>query len=263
MRQNHDREVRFKDADWFDVFRERSIVLGGVGGIGSWLSLFLARANPKNLSMFDDDNVDIGNLGGQFFANSQIGEHKVLAAQQAIEGFTDMGTGKTIMNLRYEKGGLSDVPLRDLGAVFVGFDNMKARAEMFYDWEDICDRLFPRENSIFIDGRMLAEGYQIFAIGQHDRDARILYKEIFLKNDSEIEDLPCTLRATSHAAASLAANMMGIYTNHLSNIVLGDNIREVPFFYDFDIGLMNQSVKFVKDFIEPESITEEKHAHSQ
>ncbi len=39
--QHKDSHTRFNSVDWFGDFRE--ITIGGVGTIGSWLSLLLAR----------------------------------------------------------------------------------------------------------------------------------------------------------------------------------------------------------------------------
>ena len=254
---DEDRIIRFKDADWFELFQKKTVVIGGAGGIGSWLSLFLARANPYNIVIYDRDVVDISNLGGQFFANSQAGKYKVESVKEAILGFTNLTNHKIMCNHEYKLGDFYRFNPSRIGAVFAGFDNMKSRSDLFEDWRECTEPSDEEYPPIFIDGRMLAEGYQIFAIPSHDKNAIDLYRDRFLKDDNEIADLPCTLRATSHAAASLAANMMGIYTNHLSNVVMGGNIREVPFFYDFDIGLMNQSMKFVKDFVEHEDKSEE------
>ena len=32
---------RFKGADWFEIVQEQNVILAGLGGIGSWVSLFL------------------------------------------------------------------------------------------------------------------------------------------------------------------------------------------------------------------------------
>ncbi len=37
---------RFKDAPWY-AKEDVNVLIGGAGGIGSWLTLFLSRANFK------------------------------------------------------------------------------------------------------------------------------------------------------------------------------------------------------------------------
>ena len=58
---------RFKGADWFEIVQEQDVILAGLGGIGSWVSLFLSRLGPKTISLYDDDHFEEHNLSGQAF----------------------------------------------------------------------------------------------------------------------------------------------------------------------------------------------------
>ena len=58
---NNQQFDRFKDAPWFPQ-RDELVMIGGAGGIGSWLSFFLVRAGFKP-TVYDFDVIEEHNLG--------------------------------------------------------------------------------------------------------------------------------------------------------------------------------------------------------
>ena len=62
MQQQYD---RFKDAPWFPE-RDEVVMIGGAGGIGSWLTFLLVRAGFKP-TVYDFDVIEEHNIGGQLF----------------------------------------------------------------------------------------------------------------------------------------------------------------------------------------------------
>ncbi len=48
---------------------DTSISIGGAGGIGSYLSQWLARQRPKTIDVFDFDKYELVNAGSQFMFN--------------------------------------------------------------------------------------------------------------------------------------------------------------------------------------------------
>jgi hypothetical protein len=80
---------------------------------------------------------------------------------------------------------------------------------------------------IYIDGRLEVEHMQIICVTPENIPE---YEKRFLFDDSQVEDLPCTMKQTSHAAAMIASYMTAFFTNHITNIYLREQLREVPFF---------------------------------
>lgn len=205
--------TRLQSAEWLPK-QEEYVLVGGAGGIGSWLSFMLARAGFIPY-VFDFDTVEPHNIGGQLFPIEDVGLPKTEALQNLIKKFT----GTTIM---YE-GKYTSESLSSKFA-FAAFDNMQARSMFFENWKRIAV-----DNSIFIDGRLLAEHLQIFAIRGNDEKSIKIYQEEHLFSDSDVADGPCSFRQTTHVAAMIASLMVSTFVNHYANLVNNQNGRSVPF----------------------------------
>lgn len=216
--------TRFSSVDWFGELREISI--GGLGTIGTHLSLNLARAGEHTLIMYDDDTVEIINLSGQLFPKSAIGKYKTDAVIELIKAYTEADDDKLfpVREKLVENTYVSPV-------CFSCFDNMKARTIMFNEW---CKR---DDREIFIDGRMTIESYEVYVVtkGNEDRYRASLF------DDSEIPEQICSLKNTSHTGALIGARMTVMFTNHLANVKMGIPMRTLPFKFreEMEINLIN------------------------
>lgn len=221
---------RFKDAPWFPK-EEIQIIVGGAGGIGSWLILMLARAGYKPI-VYDFDTIEEHNIGGQLFPSEHIGLTKVESVKRTVKSFANQDI--TIMNLKYDKDGMHH------HYMFSGFDNMEARKDMFHNWKEYVkqwqdDVKGGSEEAtnvpVFIDGRLLMEQLTIFCVTPD----KIEEYEKNLFDDSEVAAETCTLKQTSHSAAMIAAHMVGFFTNHYTNNVVGEKDRALPFKWEYFI----------------------------
>ena len=212
---------RFKGAPWFPVERTECII-GGAGGIGSWLTLLLTRAGFQ-CATFDFDVVDELNMGGQWYNKESIGRAKVFALQDLISSFT--GDYILPFNEAYTK----DTPS---GAfVFAAFDSIQARRDMFESWQRFIADGNYEYTPIFIDGRLLMEQLQILCVTPD----KIAEYEKYLFEPGDAIAPACTLKQTSHSAAMIAAHMVGFFTNHYTNCLAKDNVRAVPFYWEYFI----------------------------
>ena len=208
---------RFKDADWLPKNNE-AVLIGGAGGIGSWVTFFLSKIG-FNIYLYDFDTVEEHNLGGQLFKQDAVGKSKVQAVREVVEEYC----GVQISGFEEKITETSPGHMYCISA----FDNMEARKTMFNTWKKFAV-LFP-ETAIFIDGRLELESFEIFCVTPD----RIEEYEKHLFADSAIEEAACTLKQTSHTAAMIATTMTAFLTNHIANLNLGIELREVPFFYEF------------------------------
>lgn len=213
------RKVRFSDALWANT--PEFLVIGGVGGIGSWLALYLARIGHK-LYLYDMDTIDETNMGGQLYGINQIGTNKAVAIKANIHTFCgDDAAVTTFERYTEEEGMISNI-------MFSCFDNMKARKLMFEKWASNEDR------ELFVDGRMLAEVGMVYVVqkGQEEEYAKTLF------DDAEVEEAPCSFKSTSHCGALISSLMVSGFNNYMANRKAGFNDRIVPFKTDFELPLM-------------------------
>lgn len=216
MDKDNPKFSRFKGAEWFDEMVGKDIIIGGCGGIGSWTALLLSRMGCS-LYLFDHDNINLSNTGGQLYRMKDKDKMKTTALKSILINFS----GEDIQvseHGKYEEDSFT-------GDIVIScFDNMKARKTMFGNWKKQIKKL---KDPLFIDGRLLAESWEIFCVTKDNIDD---YKK-FLFDDSEVEDAPCTFRQTSHCAAMIASHIAGFLTNHVSNTINKDNpVRHVPFY---------------------------------
>ena len=236
---------RFSGATWFNRALQTKVLIGGAGGISSWLTLATARAGIKT-TVYDDDVVEAHNLAGQFYTVKDIGEYKVNALSCNVQPFVNGGLfqGRTC---RYT---LNTSLTHQI--MMCGFDNMEARRIFFEKW-------FQNKrgnDGLFIDGRLTAEQLQIFCIGSNKISDAVKYREKYLFDDSQVEELTCTFKQTSHMAMMIASLMTGFLTNHLSNIELNEgseewiDYMEVPFYYEYILPI-NRTTVITAEYIEP------------
>ena len=228
---------RFKDAPWFPN-EETYVIIGGSGGIGSWLCLALARAGFLPI-IYDYDTIEEHNMGGQLFPKRLIGKTKVEAIKEIVQDFAD--TEITANNEKYTQESMSH------HYVFSAFDNMEARKSMFTAWKAYVaewklanDSIMEQTNGegetdknepVFIDGRLTMEQLQIFCVTPD----KIAEYEEHLFDDSDVPDAPCTLKQTSHSAMMIASHMCAFFTNHIANNNIEERDRALPFMYEYFI----------------------------
>lgn len=224
---------RFKDIPWFKQTKGKNIIIGGAGGIGSWMALLLAR-QQFDILLVDYDTVEAHNMGGQFFKNSDINIKKVQAVETSVYDYA-RHTINTYDG-RYDE---TFAPVEDF--MIAGFDNMEARKFMFEQW---CNHVTTNniQDAMFIDGRMMAEGYIAYFI-QNTPEMIEAYKAT-LFNSSDIEDEVCTMKATTFSATMLCSRINSILCNYLYNIQVEQDIREIPFMVREDLANTKRVVQY-------------------
>jgi len=211
----NDYKTRFSSAPWANVSKD--IVIGGAGGISSWIALSLARAGHK-LYIYDMDTYDETNIAGQFCKIADVGVNKSIALAENILNFT----GAIVeTHDKYVANSLV-APY-----MITGFDNMESRKLMYDKWKSQPKR------ELFLDARMTGEFLEVYCIIK----GREEYYESTLFTDDEANVLPCSFKATTHNAMGCAYILQGL----LNNYIVGDyksGLRELPCHVRFDIGIM-------------------------
>lgn len=213
---NKNLRSRFGDAPWMEKMEERMATVGGAGGIGSWLSLYLSRLGMQ-VQVYDFDTIEEHNIGGQWYKKQDINKAKVIALQENIMNFADQDI-VAIKDRLTERSLMSEY-------CFSAFDNMQARKDMFKAWKEANK---DNPNAVFIDGRLAAETFEIYCIRNTPEDIAYYEDPEILFDDSEVPDAPCTMKQTSHFAGIIGGLMTTFFTNYITNEIAGEEERRLP-----------------------------------
>lgn len=115
---------RFKDLDWVYKASSNSILICGVGGIGSWLALALTRSN-FNVALRDYDTIEVHNSGGQLYSHKEAGMLKIEALKHTIQYFSNAQVSTNKRKLEESSN------IIGYSYYVSAFDNMEARKILF------------------------------------------------------------------------------------------------------------------------------------
>lgn len=251
---------RFSGASWYQSILEHNInpiQIWGTGGIGSWSSLFLARAG-FDVQFMDNDYLELGNFSGQFFTKEGIGMSKVKALYRALTDTVIARFGQDFIPktffLNSDDYDLSDIfyiSSHKYTIICSCFDNMTARKNLFKSFLHTMQVLSEREEQdlsdkfLFIDGGLSMEYFRIYCIKGNDEQAKTKYSnEVLSLNDNDFEDDVCSMKQTSHIAAMIGAQITSFITNFISNKHDNVEAKLVPYKYEYfaPLALSNQIV---------------------
>lgn len=221
--------TRFSGAEWFTEIQKARIIVAGIGGIGSNVAFQLARMIPANLTLYDDDTVEMVNMAGQLFSSKDIGEAKVNAIANMIYNYTSMRQVFTIKDKF-----TSDKEAGDI--MICGFDNMRARATFFNSWighlKDKTEE--ERKKCLYLDGRLSIGTLQILCITGDDHYNIDRYKKEFLFSDSMADATVCSMKQTTYLACMIGSLMVNLFTNFIANSLNPIIPYDLPFFTEYD-----------------------------
>ena len=221
--------TRFSGAEWFNEIQKARIIVAGIGGIGSNVAFQLARMIPANLTLYDDDTVEMVNMAGQLFSSKDIGEAKVNAIANMIYNYTSMRQVFTIKDKF-----TSDKEAGDI--MICGFDNMRARATFFSSWighlKDKTEE--ERKKCLYLDGRLSIDTLQILCITGDDHYNIDRYKKEFLFSDSMADATVCSMKQTTYLACMIGSLMVNLFTNFIANTLNPIIPYDLPFFTEYD-----------------------------
>lgn len=223
-----DVSMRYSGAAWKSMMANSDIDIVGVGGIGSHLAFMVSRLAPNSIYLYDPDEVELLNLGGQLYGVEDVGQPKVISLLNFIMSnsmYYNTNALKEKVN-KYSK--LHNITM-------CGLDSMEARKSVFNTW---LEQYRGDPNAILIDGRLAAEEFQIFSIKGNDEQSIMLYMAKYLFNDSEAEQETCSYKQTTFCASMIASYMTAILVNFTYNRLYPAVEREVPFYISCNVPYM-------------------------
>lgn len=187
------------------------ITVIGVGSVGSFTVLTLAKLGCKNIEVYDFDKVEEHNLPNQFYRNSDLGKPKVQALQAIVRDFE--GLEIDAHNEKFEEQ--DDLS----GYVIFAVDSMDERLKI---WEKV--KLNPAIKRL-IDARMGGEVLRILTINPTDLDDINFYEKLLYPSTKAVQ-LPCTARAIIYNILAIAS----LISNNIKKVMLGEDVpKEIAF----------------------------------
>ena len=224
---------RFSSAEWYNQIQRETVLLAGIGGIGSYVAFLLSRLNINKLVIFDYDHVDAVNLAGQLYGINDLGNSKTSAITNMIRNYS-MYSKIMTFNERYTV----DSPTTKI--MICGFDNMEARKVFFHNWYKKVMQSTPEEKGeyLFIDGRLAAEEYQILCLKGDDAFSIAKYMSEYLFTDAEADETLCSYKQTTFMANQIASNMVNLFVNFVANKCEPIIDRYLPFYTEYNAETM-------------------------
>lgn len=224
---------RFSSAIWYEAIQRKTVILAGVGGIGSYVGFLLARMKPAALFIYDPDIVETVNMSGQLYSREDVGNPKVSALSVMISKYCDYNSIFAVPERFDESNDASDI-------MICGFDNMAARKIFFNKWLDHVrgKSEAERANCLYIDGRLAAEEFQVLCIKGDDEFNINRYEKEFLFSDIEADATVCSYKQTTFMANMIASVMVNLFVNFVANQCEPLIDRDLPFYTTYSAETM-------------------------
>lgn len=190
------------------------ITVVGAGAVGSFTVLSLAKMGFGNITVYDNDTVDIENMNCQFYRFEDIGKPKVEALADLVKNFTGVE-----INTVNE---LAPPTLRPAGILVAAVDNMATRSSL---WETNSNN---GRLQAFIDPRMAVEEIAIRTVVPLTTRAQQYPASLYSDDDAVKER--CTAKATMYTSLLIS----GLVCNTVKRVLCN---AEYPTTQLFAIGM--------------------------
>jgi predicted ThiF/HesA family dinucleotide-utilizing enzyme len=190
------------ESDQLDV----PITVVGCGGIGSFVTLALAKMGCRALAAYDDDRVEPHNIPNQAYRLADVGRLKVEALAELVRDVAGTSLETRAERVRSQ---------RLQGVVVAAVDTMSARREIWL--QGIRHRAAV---PLYVDARMGAEVARVFTVRPADPDDVRRY-EASLYTDEEAVNLPCTAQAIVYTGFSIA----GLVAGQIKKFLTGEPLK--------------------------------------
>jgi molybdopterin/thiamine biosynthesis adenylyltransferase len=198
---NHERHSNI-----FNVPTYFNVGIVGAGGIGATTALTLAKMGTVQMTVWDDDIVSDINIPTQLHAPVEINELKVVSLQKTLEHFSD----EIFFEGKRER--------IDENSSFERFNLLVSAVDSITARQNIWGAVTRSMVEWYVDARMAAEEFQAFVINTHDLRAVERYHAMLMSlQESDVPDVPCTMKATFFCASIAAGHIGAILRNILRN----------------------------------------------
>lgn len=233
-----------------EISMDTPITIVGVGSIGSYATLALAKLGFTNILIIDDGIVEEENISPQLYRLSDIGRPKVDALKTQVRMMT--GSDLRVFNGRMESisGDLTSKALAEMlvaqhneannvsgasikpAVIIMACDSMQARSNIF----EYVSKMWSAEKDYYIDARMAIEFLTIYSFNHTKENHEAYNKTLF--SDADAVQEACTNKAISYTSAIAG----GLIAKNVLDALKGNhnkgNLRTIQ----FDIGSLDMLV---------------------
>lgn len=163
----------------------------GVGGIGSFTVLALAKMGFTNITFYDDDTIEDHNVDNQLYGPVHLGMKKVDALRAIVKilaGINVVGTHARVSSIEQNDGGIT----------IFAVDRIEIREHLFASMK--------LANGFLIDARMGNEQWTIYTVNLSSMTDRKWYQS-FIHPQSESVELPCTAKSIMYTPFSVGGEI--------------------------------------------------------
>ena len=160
-----------------DKLKNSHITVVGLGGVGGYVAVLLARAGVKNFTLIDFDNVEETNLNRQIIATQNtLGMPKTEALANLLKSINTC-VSLTLINERLTTDNLNRLINKDADYVIDAIDSVK-------DKTDLCDYCYKNKikiiSSMGSGNRISVPEYQVLDIYKTENDglAKVMRKKL-------------------------------------------------------------------------------------
>lgn len=223
---------RFMGASWFEDVKSLSVMVIGCGGIGSHAALQVSRLGIERIKFIDMDTVNAENMSGQLFYSGCIGRSKSDCCVEIATAYsgTTLVSGYRMTVEEY----FSRTMQLDSDIIILALDSITVRK---YVIETLECRHY---KGYIIDARLGFNDMQVFTVKQGTPEYEI-YNTYALFNQSEAEELVCTMKQTTYMAAICGGFIANVIPHIVLSVKYGKNF--VPFEIEYNgISMMAKRV---------------------
>lgn len=173
----------------------------GAGAVGSMTVLALAKMGFNDITVFDDDTIEVENMNCQFYRHTDIGRPKVEALADIVQDFAN----ERIVAVSARNDGR----VRHAGVVVFAVDSMAARKQL---WESYAQQALGTQ--LIVDPRMGAEAALCYAMRPMNTADCATYAKTLYSDDEAVFER-CTAKATMYTAMLLSGYVAKVVKDFL------------------------------------------------
>lgn len=199
MDERYQNQHRLIDQEGLE--KTKFIVIGA-GAIGSFFVATLGKMGARDITVYDDDTIENHNLANQLYPLYLVGKPKVEALEDVAFDY-----GEAKIKARNERWNHDTAEDGDI--VVVAVDNMDVRKAIWDYYKD-------RPHKLFVEGRMAAQVFRVYAVEATNKAAKDFYETTLYPQAEAVPDR-CGQKSIIYTVLQVSGQMLSQIKRYLMN----------------------------------------------